>query len=152
MVFDLSNVFLILIAVLNFGLAFFVYFQTKKCPTNSSVAFFSIFVAFWALSIFLFQTSEEILYVTYFLKFSYVCALFIAAGYYYFSICFPENEIPDKRQVLFMVIPIALFDLFLLIPGFLTRKVIPHEWGREVVLGQPEYVALFIIFVGFFVG
>ncbi len=86
------------------------------------------------------------------MKLAYFSALLIAAGYYYFSIVFPENYPPSRAQKLYIILLPVSVSVLLFFPHFLTREVIVYPWGKSVILGSLEYLVFFVLFLGFFIG
>ena len=149
---DIPNAFLVIIFLLNTGLAFFTYSQNRKNSVQISFALFSLFVGLWGISIFFYRQIDDGIAALYYMKAAYLSALGIAASFYYFSIVFPENISLSRAQKLFLAIPTLLLFLALLVPNFLTKGTITHSWGKETILGIGEYLLFFLYFVTFFMG
>lgn len=149
---DFPSVLLVVTALVNVGLVAFIYSRNRRSPVNVSFALFVLFLAFWALMILEFSITPSDQAAVYFLKLSYVAATLIAACFYYFSLVFPEGKHPHARHTSFVVLATATMCIALLMPSFLTKAVVHHVWGRQVLLGLPEYVLFSLVFLSLFIG
>ncbi len=149
---DLESALLAITALINVGLVAFIYSRNRQSPVNSSFALFVLFLAFWALMILEFRTTPSDEAAIYYLKLSYIAALLLAASFYYFSLVFPDGPRPNAVHTGVIAFAASSLCTALLIPSFLTKEVVPHAWGREVILGLPEYLIFAPVFLSLFVG
>jgi signal transduction histidine kinase len=142
----LPNILLSICIVCNVGLAVFIYTQDRKSHTNRMFAMFVIFLALWAAVLVGYNLVTDLTIALYLLKSSYVAALLIGVTFYFFSIYFPSDKDPSRDHQLMIFLPAIALILAIFSPTFLTLGIIVHPWGKETVLGLPEYLT----FVGFF--
>ena len=150
--FDLPTVLLAVTAFVNAGLIAFIYTRNRTGLTNASFALFVLFLAVWALTILGFRLTLSDALALNLLKLSYVAATLIAASFYVFSIVFPDGSRPGRVHAVAIVSVTGLLSLALLLPSFLTKSVVHHTWGREVILGASEFGLFAVVFLTLFAG
>jgi signal transduction histidine kinase len=149
---DLPGTLLATTAVIDFGLALFIYGENRTSRINGSFALFVLFLSGWALAVLAFLATGSDAAAVWYLKLSYVAAALIAGCYYYFSLVFPEGDRPSRGHEAVVSGGTLLLCLALLIPGFLTGAVTQHAWGREVALDTVPYLVFATTFCVFFIG
>ena len=122
-------------ALINFGLALFVYSENRASPVNIWFALFTLFLSAWSVSVLAFLTVGEEPAAVWSLKFAYASAALIAGSYYCFSLYFGSNDVPSRMHIAAASVLSAVLALLLLMPGFLTGPVANRPEGREIVLG-----------------
>lgn len=150
---DIPNILLSITALCNAGLVLFIYTKNRASPINIYFGLFALFLSFWALVLLQFRLIDDLELALYLMKASYVCALLIGVSFYFFSFSFPENKMPSTlHQSLVTVVSLVFIGLLLLNKTFLTREVVQHSWGKEVLLNIPEFLFFATIFVYLFCG
>jgi signal transduction histidine kinase len=150
--FDLYETLLAATAVINFGLALFIYSENRASRINGSFALFALFLSCWSLSVLGFLMASSDGAAIWFLKFSYVAAALIAGCYYYFSLVFPDDARPSPASEIAVIGGTISLCVLLLMPGFLMGSVIHHPWGREVALATVDYLIFAVSFGFLFIG
>ena len=150
---QISNILLSVTAICNAGLVLFIYARNQANRINFYFALFTFFLVCWAGALIEYNLTDNPVFALYFMKASYVAATCIGLSFYFFSIVFPANESIGKRhQYAVMALPVLFIALLLLLPSFLTKEIIFYSWGKETILGLPEYIYFACIFVFCFVG
>jgi len=149
---DLHGTLLATTAVIDLGLAVFIYGENRTSRINISFALFVFFLSGWSLAVLAFLITGSDSAAIWFLKLAYVAAALIAGCYYYFSLVFPDGQRLSRRHQVVVIEGTVVLCLALLMPGFLTGPVIHHSWGREVELDTLPYLvfaaSFFVLFVG----
>jgi signal transduction histidine kinase len=149
---SLPDLSIVAIGVLDFALSLAVILRNKKSQTHISFALFSFFLGAWAFGIAFFRMSVDPLFAFFWAKDIYISGSCIASSLFYFALVFPNGRVLTHRMKAFILVPLLLQVGLLLIPSYLTRSVRFHSWGKDVLLGKPEYLLFSIFFVGFFWG
>jgi signal transduction histidine kinase len=139
-------------ALINFGLALFVYSENRTSPANIWFALFTLFLSAWSVSVLAFLTVVPDPAAVLFLKLAYASAALIAGSYYCFSLYFGSNDVPGRAHIAAAIGLSVLLALLLLIPGVLTGDVANGPGGREVILRMPDYLIFGVIFLALFGG
>lgn len=148
---DLPNVLLVITGLLNAGMVFFVLSKNERSQTSVSFAYFAVFLSFWSASILFFRLLPPSTPDLYMMKVSYISATLLAANFLCFSLSFPSKELSVRTKTV-IILPALLFSLVLLVPDFLTKSIIVHPWGKEVVLGWWEFLVFSSYFLTMFIG
>lgn len=145
---DIKNYLLLLTAILNIVLSFFIFFQNKKNSVNLSFAVFCFFAFLWAFSLFIFRTFADPVVALWGVKVSYAAAAGIAASGLYFAFIFPEvKKIVFLKKIL-IVFPAGVIIFWLLfVPGTLVGEIVVRPWGKEVTLFFQDYLAYAVYFI-----
>ncbi|MBV9829762.1 MAG: hypothetical protein JO001_29430 [Alphaproteobacteria bacterium] len=149
---DFQTTLLVLTAAINGGLFAFVYLGNPRSPVNRSFAFFVLSLSVWALLHVGFRLVTSDTIANELLKASYVCALLIAASFYYFSLVFPDGNRPRRVYFGTLVAVTGLFSIVLLSPGFLTGSIVHDSYGRAAILKVRDYLAFAAVFCALFLG
>jgi len=150
---DLPNIFLSITAVCNIGLAIFINRRNRKSPTGFFFALFTIFLAFWAIALIGYSIVDDHFVALYLMKASYVSALIIGVGFYFFSIVYPNEKEPSKlHQFVITALLLAFIIPLFFFSTFFTKFIVEHPWGKETILGLPEYCLFVGLFSFLFVG
>ena len=139
------EIIIIATGLLNFFLSFAVLIRNNKNSTNISFAIFSFFLGIWAFGIAFFRIVENPIAALFWAKVIYIGGSSIAAPLLYFSLVFPEGKPLSDRKKALILIPTIIHTTLLAIPSYLTTKIVYHSWGKEVILGKPEY-AIYIFY------
>ena len=151
--FIFENILLSIIAVCNIGLAIFINSRSKKDQIGFLFSLFVVFMAYWAIVLVAYSLVTDDLLAIYLMKSSYVSALIIGISFYYFASIYPNERSLSRTHQTLVVAPVFLFVICLLLfPTFFTKEIVLHEWGKETVLGLPEYLIFVAIFIGLFCG
>lgn len=150
--FDAPNILLSTTALVNAALVVFIYSRNRRSLINITFSLFALFLSFWALSIIQFRIIESDIFALYSMKFAYISAIALATSYYFFALAFPNQKksspIHTWGVITFSVVACAL----ILLPGFLTKEVVYHEWGKSVILGDYEFLLFSTYFTLLFGG
>lgn len=139
-------------ALINFGLALFVYTEKRASPVNIWFALFTLFLSAWSVSVLAFLTIGAEAGAVWSLKFAYASAALIAGSYYCFSLYFGSDDVPSSTHIAAAAVLSAVLALLLLVPGFLTGPVANGPEGREVMLRMRDYLIFATIFIALFGG
>lgn len=148
---DFKTVSLIVVAILNVFLAAVIYFRNKRSEINLSFSAFAFSVGLWSFVIASYRISQNLGTAMFLMRSSYIVALAIGASFFYFSLVFP---IKNRSYNFVKVILSFFFFGFIVvafIPNLLTKYIIVHLWGKEVVLGWSGYLLFTLFFVSTFV-
>jgi len=150
--FALPFVFLSTVAVLNAGVAFFVYWRRPHDMVGSSFTGLVTMLAYWALAIFGFLYVADKTIAIYFMKGSYVAALLMAVAFYNFALSFHAEKPPSilHRRIILLITLVTCG--LIAIPDFLTSGIVYHEWGKQVILNPVHYTLFAALFLYLFVG
>ncbi len=145
---DIRDYLLLLTAILNVVLSFFIFLQGRKNLVNLSFAIFCFFAFLWAFSLFIFRTVTDLKIALLGMKLAYAAAAGIAASGLYFSFVFPEvKKIVFLKKIL-IVLPAGVIIFWLLfVPGTLVGEIVNRPWGKEVTLFFQDYLAYAVYFV-----
>jgi len=139
--------------VCNVALSVFIHRRDREGQRNYYFALFTIFLAFWAVALVEYSITADTLVSLYFMKASYVAALIIGVSFYFFSIVYPEGgRAGIIHEVTIFSLTLTFIALLLIFPDFLTKEIVPHTWGKETLLGVPEYLMFAGLFSYLFVG
>lgn len=149
---DIRDVILIIAGVLDLTLGTLILIRNRKSHMHLSFAFFSFCLAGWALGVAFFRITQDLSWALFWAKEYYIAASFIAATLLYFAHVFPEGKPPTRKWTVLILAPSILHAVVLAMPGYLTKRVVMRTWGKEVILGMPEYLLYTIYFLPFFYG
>ncbi len=152
MFFQIPDVLLMVTAVVNVGLTWFIFKRNTATRANKIFAFFVAFIAFWAVDILLFRLLHGEELSLYLMKLSYVFALLLAYFYYRFSTLFPREDHLSRTHFWIVTVGTIAETLYLLFPGVLTKGLVVHEWGKEIILEPTAYAIFAASFIFFFLG
>jgi signal transduction histidine kinase len=152
MFFQIPDVLLMVTAVVNVGLTWFIYNRNTATTANKIFSAFVAFIAFWAIDILLFRLISGDTASYYLMKLSYISALLLAYFYYRFSFLFPHEEKLGSVHYSLVTGFTAVLAVYLLVPGVLTTGIVVHDWGKEIVLEPVTYWIFAGTFATFFLG
>jgi len=133
---DVKNIFLILACVLDFTLAFFVYFSNRKKQLNIVYGSMAIWTGLWTLGIALFRYSSNYDFQLFWNREFILMSAIIASSFLHFSFIFSNKEINLKNwKILLMYLPNLLVLWAVLTPGVMIKNIITRDWGNESILG-----------------
>ncbi len=141
---------LIAFGILDFFLSLAVLIRNKRNEENTAFAIFSFFLGIWTISIAVFRISTDPVFTFIFAKSIYISGSFIASTLLYFTYTFHAKKKLSLKTKLFIVVPSLVHFFLILIPDYLTRDIVRTEWGKEVILGKPEYFIFSSYFIIFF--
>jgi len=150
--FDVETALLVATAVLNAGLFVFVVAGHHKNLVNGSFGAFVLCLSVWSCLHVGFRTVSSDATAVALLKLSYVCALFIGASFYYFSLAFPDGRLPETVHVVVFAAATFMLSFAIMTPGFLTGLLLHEPYGRAVLLRMGDYLAFTVLFCGLFLG
>jgi len=133
---------ILLIALLNFIIGFFVLSKNRKSTVNLSFALVSFDLGFWAVSMF-FYVKPLVFDSETWIKIVYLFVIGLAVIWTYFFKIF--LEVKDKIFPISITL-VAFFFIYILInTDYWVKEVITKPWGPETILG-PAY-GLFGIYI-----
>lgn len=145
---DIKALLLFIIAFLNVSLAIFIYSRGTKKRVNISYSLAVLSVSLWSLSLGMVQVVESAAHAILWAKAAYLFATFIAANFLYFSLVFPYSHKPLTHRTLLFIFGFPfLLAILLGTTNFLIRGIVSQPWGREFILGAPEYLAYTLWFL-----
>lgn len=147
---DIRTTALFIVFICNIVLGLIIYSRNRKSEINQAFGLFAILDALWAFGLGMFSITNDHQTALMWAKFYYIVPVFIASTFYYFSLVFPNNTPISKRTKFFVFVPTLIHTLLLIIPGYLTKEVVGQGWGKEVILGAPEYLVYSIFFPAYF--
>lgn len=115
----------------------------------NNISFFGLALgmAGWSVGIAFFLLSDDPRLAFFWAKLYYFFPLLIALSLVVFVRTFPENRrVPHPLGWATAVIFTGLSLLLILLPQFLTSKLIYHSWGKEIVL-DPFHYLIYSIFL-----
>lgn len=143
---------LIATTAINIIFAWVIFSRSKRNWINISFAGFAVFIALWALVLAFFRMTDDPLSAIWWMKFSYVAAVLIAAFFWTFSVKFPNRRKIYSLHKAFILVPTALLIVLILIPGFLTKRIEFYSYGKEVILDKTHHFFFAVHFIVFFFG
>lgn len=148
---ELHSFLLTIASILNLSFGLFILFKERKHKYNIAFAFFSFFLFVWSFSILLFGivSSDN---SSFWIKFSYVAAIFIGISFLYFAYYFPNDKKVGLRRTLLVSSVTALISVFVLWPDFLVEGTIDYSGGRKAILNLYGYTLFTVYFVSCFFG
>ena len=88
----LNAVILLLTALANFALAFFVYRRHTRSSINQSFSVFAINVALWTVAALMASIARTDLGAFFWVRMSFILSAFLPATFYFFVSVFPEGK------------------------------------------------------------
>lgn len=147
---DFRAVLLAITAAGNIGAIFFMYFRRKPSLTTTLFSLFLLSIVCWAMLWFYYFVGSPI--VSYYaLKISYIAALSIALTFYLFSVVFPDNILPAKAHLWFVVGICAALGIFFTLPGTLVVSTSFAAGNIYVTLVPFHYLLFTVTFVAFYI-
>lgn len=149
---DITNSLLLMTALFNAALTFFILKGNRKKPTNIFLGLYLLGLSFWAIALIGSQVGPSYVFWVYCAKLAYIAALLIGASFYLFSITFPEDRKIQKNTILIIYGLAGIYAILLLESNFLVKKIISYQWGNAAILGFPEYILFSLLFCFFYIG
>ncbi len=149
---EIADALLVTAGLLDLALGIIILLRNRKSQVYLSFAFFSFSLAGWVLGVVLFRVTADLTWALWWAKGYYIAASFIAASLLYFAHVFPEGKPISSVRTLLILGPSVFHAVLLAIPGYLTKQITVHPWGKEVVLGGVEYLIYTVYFLPFFYG
>ncbi|MBI3609952.1 MAG: GAF domain-containing protein [Nitrospirae bacterium] len=145
---DPRNLVLLIVALLNFVLAVFIYQRGRLKITHVTFCLTVLCVALWSLGLAFFRITPSLPWAKFWSQIYYIAAALIASNFCYFSLVFPcqITTLTLFRKILIYLFP-AVSTLLFPISDFLIQSVVEHPWGKEVVLSRSDHVLYSIWFV-----
>ena len=144
---DFHDLLLIVTGAFDLILGFLILLRNNKSQINLSFTLFSFALAGWALGIAFFDLSNGIPTAFFWAKEFYIAANFTSSSLLYFALIFPENKPLSFNKKLLVFGPSLLQAILISFPSYLTKDVLVHAWGKEVVLGRVEYLIYTLSFL-----
>lgn len=146
----LINLFLLVIAILNFGLGFLVYLRGRKSKVNVSYALVSLFASLWIFGQLIMRESDSMRGAKFGAELGYFSAIFIPTFLVYFSYIFPSPDGITSWKKSFLWFTSLIIAGITLFPNFMILGLKIHPWGKEVILGWPYHIysVYFLLFIG----
>ncbi len=132
---------LFLAGLLNVVMSLAVLARGARRLTNISFFALAFSMAGWTIGIALFLLSEDRDISFLWAKIYYFFPLIIGASLVIFVRSFPNHQtIPASWSVPVLLAFVGLAGLLITQPTFVTRSLVYHDWGKEVVLNKVHYL------------
>ncbi|MCX6784687.1 MAG: hypothetical protein NTV81_01980 [Candidatus Komeilibacteria bacterium] len=151
---DFKNLFLIVIASLNFLLGFYILSRNWRSQLRLIFFIFTIFTAFWSVclalsNILTFSPDQSLLWS----RLSYVGSIWVAGLFFVFGYYFPLDFKMPLRFFVIRLWPIATFTLWsLIIPGAVIQGLIMRPWGYDAIYNLVGYIIFSFLFLFYMAG
>lgn len=145
---DLAEVILLLMVLLNIGLAIVILVNNPKNAINRFFAFFILSIIFWSVSNYYANFYGD--YALIWNKSAFLSAIFIAFSLVYFSLYFPKLSKPLLFwQHLLIILPTVLISFLVLFTNLIVAGVTIIETGTGVEQGSWYYIwpVYFLIYI-----
>jgi signal transduction histidine kinase len=130
----------------NFSITTLLLAHRDRKRTDIIFAVFAALLAAWAFAILAYLFSGPGLAAIYAIKLSYIAASFIGLTFWVFARGFAGLQ-PARGATLAGLAATIALSFLVLFPQFLTKAIVVHPWGKETVLGVPEYLLFALHFV-----
>ncbi len=147
-----QDLLLLAVVIMNTVLAFLVWGSNKKDPVNLWFSVFAGSLALWAGSLIIFRTASGKDIAIFFLKISYLAAVFIASSLYIFMHYFPTEEPITKKKKVFLIASTVFLVAFFMLPNILISDI-TDQGGVKAGLQEPIGYSVFAVyFISYFFG
>lgn len=139
---------LVILGVISLAISFMVLRRGNKQYTNLAFALLALGVGGWVLGVTAFLVVDDPSLALKIAKIYYLFPLLIGSSMLVLASIFPDKRtIPIAIKFGSVAGFIVLAVPLLLIPDFVTKSLVFHDWGKEVVLNMPTYVlyGLFLV-------
>ncbi|OGL58791.1 hypothetical protein A3D60_00760 [Candidatus Uhrbacteria bacterium RIFCSPHIGHO2_02_FULL_47_29] len=149
---NIQELFLLIIIVMNVVLAVLVAASNRRDPVNIWFALFAISLALWAGALIAFRTVQNTALTIFFLKLSYLAAIFIASSFYIFIHYFPDRDRFSTTERWFLILSTFFLTIILLLPNVLIVDIIYTPEARVGVQELFGYTIFSFYFILYFFG
>src|SRR3989338_7856241 len=125
---NIQELFLLIIIVMNVVLAVLVAASNRRDPVNIWFALFAISLALWAGALIAFRTVQNTALTIFFLKLSYLFAIFIASSFYIFIHYFPDRDRFSTTERGFLILSTSFLTIFFLKLSYLAAIFIASSF------------------------
>lgn len=146
---DFKNLFLIIIASLNFLLGFYILSKNWRSQLRLIFFIFTIFTAFWTIclamsNILTFSLNQSLLWS----RLSYIASIWIAGLFSVFGYYFPLDLRRSWRFFIIKLWPVIIFTVWLLIfPNTIIEGMLIKIWGYDAIYNLIGYVIFSFLFL-----
>lgn len=149
--FDLINVFILLVVVLNSVLGFFIYLSNKRESVNVNFFIFSITATLWGVTMFLFRSFPDYNY-GFFAKLLYASATTIPFVFLYFIRFFPTKEFSISRATIQLLsVPFLIIFSIALLPNYLILYSYQPPIGQPIIVFNKLFHTFYALYItGYF--
>ncbi len=138
---DTKNIILILTALLNLILGFFIYFNGRKKKINKIYSWNIVAIVSWVLAMLFFRSATETTSL-FWCTILYVAPTFIASSFLYFTYIFPTQKIENLKWRYWIIILSNAYIIFLtILPNMLIHQVnIRPGLEKEIIFNLIPYL------------
>jgi len=148
---DLQNILIIIAAVINSLLGFFVYSRNPRNKINQWFSIFVLSLVLWCISMLIYRLSNNIQSAFLWAKVLYQVALFIPATFMYFTFTLPEGKIDVSKYIrIFLWLPPIILAILTAYSGQIITGVNFIPGQENQILWGPYYLVYNIYFVVYF--
>ena len=148
---NIQNLILIIIAVLNFFVALVIILRNSKSRINWSFGLLLFSVVGWCLTLAFSNSINDYVAVLFWSRATYYFSTIIAVFLVYFSLVFPYQSHLNKKQKIFISLPLIMILLILIKGNLLITGVIDKEWGYDVEFDSLWYILYSVYFFSFMI-
>ncbi|MCX6355491.1 MAG: ATP-binding protein [Candidatus Aureabacteria bacterium] len=148
MVMNFDAYLLISVAIAYIGLALFIYRKSPSSPVNIAFCVYAVTVSCWTLSVYMVVMAYSERSALFWIRASFISAMFMANAFYIFSCVFPEGRPVKFRHFAFIIASPCLIAILmhpLLLTGVQLGKYAPRARYGPLL---PLYIAYFLLVTG----
>ncbi|OHB19582.1 MAG: hypothetical protein A2666_01735 [Parcubacteria group bacterium RIFCSPHIGHO2_01_FULL_47_10b] len=148
---ELINLILILVGLVDLGIAGILVLKAKDNIASKAYGFAVFFTSIWTFGLAAFRHVPDLFLAVEWARIYYIAALLIAIFFFDFSFYFLDKKVKrlDLKRLGFLSLPFLLVIYFLLFTDFHIASIGLEEWGKNIILGPAYsfYSAFFITIV-----
>ena len=149
---DYRDALLIFTIILNSLLALVIFLKNRRSWVKISFASFTLSIAVWTFLLLVFRVAEDEQSASWWMKSSYIVAVFIASLFWLFALKFPEKRRLTTFHKILIIVPGLAMLALLFSPDFLIERVEHYDWGKEVIVNRYHHLIFAVYFLFFFFG
>lgn len=147
---DLKNIIIIISAIINLFLGFFILQKGRNKIVNKLYALIAFSVCFWGLGMVLYRSSLTVNISILWCRILYLAPIFIVGSFLLFSYVFPEGKEKIKKSVIAVILAVggAIFGLTIFTDKII--KSIIFVSGEEKIIVFGKLYILYSLFISIF--
>jgi len=147
---DLKNIIIIVSAIINLFLGFFILQKGQNKIVNKLYALIAFSVCFWGLGMVLYRSSLTIDVSLLWCRILYLAPIFIVGSFLLFSYVFPEGKEKIKKSIIATVVIVgsAIFWLTIFTDKIIKSIIFASGEEKTIVFGQQYF--LYSLFISVF--
>lgn len=143
------TVLLLLVGFFHVLVASLILLRSPKRILNIAFFITTLSSAAWIFGIAGFYLVQDAEAAIKWAKFYYIAPLILFAACTVLADLFPRGDrYSKKRLVIISVWLLAIILPMFIIPGYLTQRIVYHDWGKEVVLDRAHYL-IYVLYISF---